>query len=110
MSAKVLVTGIAGFVGMHVAKSLKQSGYQVVGIDNLNDYYDVNLKIARLRNLGLEVSSTEVEKATNQTLSFYKIDLCDRLAIDQLYEEYKFEIVINLAAQAGVRFSITHPT
>lgn len=109
MSVKVLVTGIAGFVGMHVAKSLKDKGFKVVGIDNLNDYYDVSLKVARLRHLGLVSFEQECLKAEIDNLVFYKIDLCDREAIDELFKEYNFSIVINLAAQAGVRFSITHP-
>lgn len=109
MSESVLVTGIAGFIGMHVAVSLKRNGYQVVGIDNINDYYDVNLKIARLQNLGLNIYNKEQKYASIGNLSFYKVDLCDSNSIDDLFKKYNFQIVINLAAQAGVRYSITHP-
>jgi UDP-glucuronate 4-epimerase len=95
---KVLITGSSGFIGFHLSKLLLDKGYQVIGIDNMNDYYDVSLKESRLKIL---------EKKNN--FIFYKIDLKDKEAIDKLFEIYKFDCVINLAAQAGVRYSITNP-
>lgn len=93
-----LVTGAAGFIGYHVCKRLLEEGKSVVGIDNLNDYYSVDLKLARLNNL------KDCEK-----FSFYKIDISDRQAVENLFQEYDFYKVIHLAAQAGVRYSIENP-
>lgn len=95
---KILVTGAAGFIGFHLSKSLLQKGITVVGFDNINDYYDVNLKHARLAIL---------ENFENFT--FVKGDLADKTAVDKLFSENKFDIVVNLAAQAGVRYSIENP-
>ena len=95
---KILVTGAAGFIGFHLSKLLLQKGVTVVGFDNINDYYDVNLKYARLAIL---------EKFENFT--FVKGDLADKTAVDKLFSENKFDIVVNLAAQAGVRYSIENP-
>ena len=95
---KFLVTGAAGFVGNFVAERLCNEGHQVVGLDNLNDYYDPSLKLARLARL---------DSLAN--FRFVKIDLADREAIAQLFESEKFDRVIHLAAQAGVRYSIENP-
>lgn len=95
---KVLVTGAAGFIGSNLSRRLLDMGVTVIGIDNFNDYYDVNLKFARLEML------KPYEKFT-----FIKMDLADKESIDKLFEEEKFDIVVNLAAQAGVRYSITNP-
>jgi UDP-glucuronate 4-epimerase len=95
---KVLVTGAAGFIGFHTAGRLLDRGDTVVGIDNLNDYYDVSLKHARLA--GLE---------SRKGFSFHRIDLADRDAMAALFAREKFNRVIHLAAQAGVRYSLTHP-
>jgi UDP-glucuronate 4-epimerase len=95
---KVLVTGAAGFIGFHLTKRLLSDGYQVHGIDNLNDYYDVNLKHARLDKL-----------KQHQGFSFQQLDLANRAGILQLFQHYKFDYVVNLAAQAGVRYSLTNP-
>lgn len=95
---KILVTGAAGFIGFHLSKSLLQKGVTVVGFDNINDYYDVNLKYARLDIL---------ENFENFT--FVKGDLANKTAVDKLFSENKFDIVVNLAAQAGVRYSIENP-
>lgn len=95
---KFLVTGAAGFIGFYVAQRLCEQGHEVVGIDNLNDYYDVNLKLARLDVL-----------ANLPLFRFIKLDLADREGIAQLFAQEKFNRVIHLAAQAGVRYSIDNP-
>jgi UDP-glucuronate 4-epimerase len=95
---KYLVTGAAGFIGYFVAKRLCEQGHQVIGIDNLNDYYDPKLKLARLE---------QIENFDNFT--FIKMDLADRDGIATLFTEEQFERVIHLAAQAGVRYSIENP-
>ncbi|MFM7967749.1 NAD-dependent epimerase [Aeromonas sp. A-5] len=95
---KYLVTGAAGFIGGAVSKRLCEQGHKVVGIDNINDYYDVSLKLARLDKLSDEVN-----------FSFHKLDLSDRELIAKLFAEEKFDRVIHLAAQAGVRYSIESP-
>jgi len=95
---KIMLTGVAGFIGFHVCKRLLERGDEVVGIDNLNDYYDVSLKEARLARL-LEYPG----------FSFCKSDIADRQSIAALFVEQKPERVINLAAQAGVRYSIENP-
>jgi len=94
----ILVTGAAGFIGYHLSVELLEKGCQVTGIDNLNDYYDVNLKHARLKQL-LQYGN----------FSFYKADLNDKERLDNLFEKYRFEYVVNLAAQAGVRYSVINP-
>ncbi|MBM7341133.1 NAD-dependent epimerase [Pantoea coffeiphila] len=95
---KYLVTGAAGFIGFHVTQRLLDAGHQVIGIDNLNDYYDVNLKKARL-----ELVNNHPE------FTFIKIDLADREGIASLFREQRFQRVIHLAAQAGVRYSLENP-
>ncbi len=94
---KFLVTGAAGFIGFHVSKRLLNDGHQVVGIDNINDYYDVKLKESRL------------EKLESPSFTFYKLDLADRDGMAKLFETEQFERVIHLAAQAGVRYSLENP-
>ncbi len=95
---KYLVTGAAGFIGFHVSERLLAAGHQVIGIDNLNEYYDVNLKQARLDLL-----------SPSSAFSFYKMDLADREAMAALFAREKFDRVIHLGAQAGVRYSIDNP-
>ncbi|MDX8383964.1 MAG: GDP-mannose 4,6-dehydratase, partial [Ghiorsea sp.] len=95
---QVLVTGAAGFIGFHLSLALLRQGYVVMGIDNLNDYYDVSLKHDRLKLLEEHAS-----------FSFIKLDLADREGMAALFAESSFDVVINLAAQAGVRYSIDHP-
>lgn len=95
---KILVTGVAGFIGMHVAVRLLNDGHEVAGLDNLNDYYDVSLKRARLKHIG----------SPNQ-FDFHKMDLADRDGLNELFQDFRPEVVINLAAQAGVRYSLQNP-
>lgn len=94
---KFLVTGAAGFIGFHVSGRLQEAGHQVIGIDNLNDYYDVSLKQARLDQL------------TSENFTFHKLDLADRDGMAALFANEKFDRVIHLAAQAGVRYSLENP-
>ena len=95
---KYLITGAAGFIGFHLSKRLLEQDNSIVGIDNLNDYYDVNLKKTRLNELKEYPGFT-----------FHKLDLVDRKGIERLFSENKFDYVVNLAAQAGVRYSLTNP-
>ena len=104
---KYLVTGAAGFIGFHVSKKLCEQGHEVVGIDNLNDYYDVNLKLARLAELD-KFTFNNTSESTG-LFRFIKLDLTDRENMAQLFAEEKFDRVIHLAAQAGVRYSIENP-
>lgn len=96
--SKILVTGAAGFIGFHLSKRLLAGGDEVVGLDNLNDYYDVNLKLSRLKQI-----------AMNPAFKPVRLDLADRNALKRLFEEEQFDIVVNLAAQAGVRYSLINP-
>lgn len=95
---KYLITGTAGFIGFHVAQRLLADGHQVVSFDNINDYYDVNLKKARLAILNHQPE-----------FEFHQIDLANKTAIDSLFKNHKFDRVIHLAAQAGVRYSLENP-
>ena len=111
---KLLVTGVAGFIGFHLARRLVEQGHEVVGIDNLNPYYDVALKIARLRQLGVEVTDTigndrHVADATDSRLRFVRLDVTDQDGVMELFASEDFDVACHLAAQAGVRFSLTDP-
>src|SRR5699024_6982137 len=93
-----LITGSAGFIGFYLSEKLLKLGYQVIGIDNLNNYYDVNLKHERLKRLD-----------TYSKFNFIKSDISDKQNLMSIFEEYKPNVVVNLAAQAGVRYSIENP-
>ena len=96
---KILVTGSAGFIGMHVCVNLLKKDFQVVGIDNLNDYYDQQLKIDRNNEI----------LSLGKRFKFIKCDLLDKDQLTNVFNNEKFDVVINLAAQAGVRYSILNP-
>lgn len=98
---KILVTGAAGFIGFHLSRALLEKGHQVTGLDNLNDYYDVSLKRARLERLK--------KSASPKTFQFIKADLADRKKIEKIFQKGDFGRVIHLAAQAGVRYSLKNP-
>ena len=111
---KILVTGIAGFIGFHVARRLVDLGHDVVGIDNLNRYYDVQLKLDRLKELGIvttESSSMDagVIAAKNSPLRFLTLDLTEAQRMLALFSDEKFDIVCHVGAQAGVRYSLSDP-
>ena len=100
---RILITGVAGFIGFHLVKRLMKDDFCLVGIDNINDYYDINLKNQRLKNL--EIFS----KNKKSNWKFFKSDLVDEKALRLIFYEYKPDVVINLAAQAGVRYSLENP-
>lgn len=105
----VLVTGAAGFIGFHLIHALLNRGISVVGIDNLNDYYDPSLKTARLAELDNLHLTMQADNKSQSNYQFIKMDLADREVIQQLFKNHNFDIVVNLAAQAGVRYSIDNP-
>ena len=110
---KVLITGTAGFIGYHLSKRLLNEGYNVLGIDCINDYYDINLKYARLANLGFPQKSLVYGKIivsqNNPESHFAQVTLEDKKALFKILDDFQPEIIINLAAQAGVRYSLTNP-
>jgi len=110
---KILVTGTAGFIGFHLAEKLLQLGNEVVGLDSLNDYYDVSIKYSRLKVHGINAQGVEygtlIKSDLKQAYSFIQLQLEDELKVRNLFEEEKFDVVVNLAAQAGVRYSLTNP-
>ena len=111
---KILVTGAAGFIGFHTCLKLAKQGHEVYGIDNINDYYNPILKFDRLKELGFSEAETklfknEVQSTKFKSLLFSRIDLVDHETIDNLFKQEQFEVVCNLAAQAGVRYSIENP-
>ncbi|PKH67650.1 NAD-dependent epimerase [Flavobacterium sp. ALD4] len=111
---KILVTGAAGFIGFHLVESLIRNGNDVVGIDNINDYYDVNLKYSRLEESGINRGLISENKELVQSdiypkYRFAKIDITDLERLVKLFEKEKFTHVVNLAAQAGVRYSLLNP-
>ncbi len=110
---KVLVTGSAGFIGFHLANRLIKEGFEVVGLDSLNDYYEVSLKYDRLKAAGINKEEIQYNKLySSKTLQCYKflqLQLEDKSNLEALFQSQQFDIVVNLAAQAGVRYSITNP-
>lgn len=112
---KLLVTGAAGFIGFHVAKEMLERGHEVVGLDNLNDYYDPQLKLDRLKQLGIDPEKALVLKKITESkvpgsqFRFIRLALEDRLTLPKLFKVEKFDIVCNLGAQAGVRYSLENP-
>jgi UDP-glucuronate 4-epimerase len=111
---KILVTGAAGFIGFYTCLKLAKQGYDVYGIDNINDYYEPKLKFDRLKELGFNLTSSklfneEVQSAKYNSLRFSRIDLVDHESVNSLIEREQFEVVCNLAAQAGVRYSLENP-
>ncbi|MDQ3392682.1 MAG: GDP-mannose 4,6-dehydratase [Bacteroidota bacterium] len=108
---KVLITGSAGFIGMHASLKLVEMGFDVVGMDNVNEYYEVGLKYSRLQLQGIKKEDIAYGKLIqgNEKIKFIKLDLEDKEGILKLFEAERFDYVINLAAQAGVRYSLTNP-
>ncbi len=110
---KILVTGAAGFIGFHLSKKLIADGHEVVGLDNLNHYYDVRLKLDRLAELGIDAMEIAMGKAEmrskDNSFRFVKTDLAEESKIMRLFAAENFEVVFNLAAQAGVRYSLEQP-
>jgi len=110
---KILITGTAGFIGFHLARKLLDNGYQVFGLDIINDYYDVELKYSRLALCGIDrekITYNKIVSSSNYSAySFIQLKLEDKESIFELFKTQKFDVVVNLAAQAGVRYSLTHP-
>ena len=108
---RILITGSAGFIGYHLSKRLSSQGIEVFGIDSLNSYYDINLKKARLTDCGIHTPTygKECISTLYPTYRFYQADLCDRETMENIFKTGTFDCVVNLAAQAGVRYSLEHP-
>ena len=111
---KILVTGAAGFIGYHLVKTLIEDNHEVIGLDNINDYYSTNLKFVRLKELGINKDSAEDFISLSgsnlfKNFKFIRMNLEDRENLPKLFKEQKFDVVCNLAAQAVVRYSIENP-
>lgn len=112
---KILVTGTAGFIGFHVTRTLLSKGHQVVGIDNINQYYDIELKFARLQELGIPKDKAShinigcTGELHGEQFQFIRMDIADRESLPKIFEIEKFDKVCHLAAQAGVRYSLENP-
>ena len=108
---KILVTGAAGFIGFHLSEMLISNNLNVVGLDNINNYYDIQLKFDRLKKLGIKKSEASKYNSicTNDNFKFIRLNLEDKKELSNLFLKEKFDVVCNLAAQAGVRYSLTDP-
>lgn len=110
---KILVTGTAGFIGFHLVNKLSALGHEITGLDNINSYYDINLKYARLEQSGIKKENIEYNKKIKSSIlpsySFIKLDLTDKENIFSLFKTEQFDCICNLAAQAGVRYSLENP-
>ena len=110
---KILVTGTAGFIGFHLANNLLSLGHQVIGLDSINDYYDVNVKYSRLQFAGIEKEEVEynilAQSSKHPGYRFIQLQMEEREKLHHLFADEQFDCVVNLAAQAGVRYSITNP-
>lgn len=110
---KILVTGSAGFIGFHLSKKLIERGDDVIGLDCISDYYDINLKYSRLKELGIPLNefndNYEVRHSDYSSFRFIKCDLTDKKKLERLFTDFNIEAVCNLAAQAGVRYSLINP-
>ena len=109
---KILVTGAAGFIGFHLVKKLVSMGHSVIGLDNINNYYDVNLKYARLKQSGIDQKDIQHGKKVSAALpgyNFIKLDLTGKETLSAIFAEEQFDCVCNMAAQAGVRYSLENP-
>ncbi|WP_287797334.1 NAD-dependent epimerase/dehydratase family protein, partial [Idiomarina sp.] len=110
---KILVTGTAGFIGFYTVLELLERGHQVIGVDSINNYYEVNLKYGRLKETGIKQSGIEygvaVKSESHLGYSFIQLQLEDKAALDALFEEEQLDAVCNLSAQAGVRYSLENP-
>jgi len=113
MIRKILVTGTAGFIGFHLAERLLKDGYEVTGLDCINDYYDIRLKYARLRELGIDEKlirdSISIPSSKYPHHKFIKLNLSDKEKIFELFKQERFDAVVHMAAQAGVRYSLENP-
>ena len=110
---KILITGTAGFIGYHLLKKLISTDNQIVGLDNINDYYDLRVKYGRLDDCGIHIQKIRlnqlIQSEKYDNYRFIKMDIADQKNLYKLFKDEKFDIVVNLAAQAGVRYSITNP-
>lgn len=112
---KIIVTGAAGFIGFHFTQKIVELGHQVVGLDNINDYYDVNLKYGRLKELGFHQEDIHWNRPIQSSkyhdlCTFIRLNLEDKQELNELFQEHHFDLVVHLAAQAGVRYSIENPS
>ncbi len=110
---RILVTGTAGFIGFHLAKALLERGDEVIGLDRINDYYNLNLKFARLEETGIAIEDIQynrlIQSSTYPNYQFIRINLEDAYRVSRLFQDHEFDAVVHLAAQAGVRYSIENP-